>query len=532
MVRIHKYVNKLIQNRSFSNKILFVASGIFFIFILYLYYQHAVSFSFIDEFNNYMAGYFLLQGKALYTQIFFQHSMLMVYISALLQIIFHPDTLYKLVLYHRIFVVIFALIFEAILIIRLRFTGLLFAIVFELCKYYLFANLFLAESLIVYPILYLFSLNLLLFEKRRVTGFEIIISGLLVWFVVWMREPYIPLILFIYIVLLLQAKNVKDKVLSIAVFLVLSLPIILTTDWNSYIFEVIKVNYVSVAKGELQASGVLGFGILQIFFYPFLILVKGHWNVFRYFSIGLSIFFLSGFLLYSFFKRNWKLVLFIFIALGLSAIRIEVPGTTFYQAYHMIIWYGLCIMSSICFVFALKKEKMLRKLRIILLSCLVLFFVYCFFIQRSYLFDKVNRETDFTINYGRYYSAGQVIATLSQANSTIFVDSWDSLIYWQAKLPVSYRYLFFYPAMDGFDTYISARNDMFTRIPPTFYYAYCGEIGYYSPGIPESVKPSYIQLYHKSGVGTCLYINKSIIPSVTPLQWEAANELGYYLKDE
>src|SRR5690348_14239624 len=96
----------LILSKS-SNIILVILSPLFLIFIIYVYYQHAVAFNFIDEFNNYMAGYFLLQGKHLYTQIFFQHNPLMAYLSFLIQYILRPTTLYQLVLDHRMFILFF-----------------------------------------------------------------------------------------------------------------------------------------------------------------------------------------------------------------------------------------------------------------------------------------------------------------------------------------------------------------------------------------------------------------------------------------
>jgi len=120
---------------------------LFLLIISVVYYKLAVSYSFIDEFNNYLAGYFLLQEKVLYTQIFFQHNMLMAYISEIIQFLLHPDSLYKLVIYHRLFVLVFALIWDIFFVIRFRYIGLLFAILFEISKYFLFGNLFLAESL-------------------------------------------------------------------------------------------------------------------------------------------------------------------------------------------------------------------------------------------------------------------------------------------------------------------------------------------------------------------------------------------------
>src|SRR5258706_10849313 len=118
----------------------------FLVIINKLYYDRVGSFSFGDEYNNFIAGYFMIKGRALFSQIFFNHQVLMAYISFAIQKVFHPTTLYKLVLYHRLFVIFFSFVFDILLVMRFRLRALICILFYEIIKYYLFGNLFLAES--------------------------------------------------------------------------------------------------------------------------------------------------------------------------------------------------------------------------------------------------------------------------------------------------------------------------------------------------------------------------------------------------
>ena len=204
------YASKIKEIR-IPTKILLLITCLFFILVVYVYYKESVSFSFIDEYNNFLAGYFLLKGKTLYSQIFFQHQPFMAYISFVLQRVLHPDTLYKLVMYHRLTIIVVAFLFDLLLVYRFRFIGLGFAVIFELTKYYLFGSTFLAESIVVYPLVYLAGLAWEVLQKRRIASWEIWLGSLFTFFVIFMREPYIPTAIGLFVILLTTKQSMKIK---------------------------------------------------------------------------------------------------------------------------------------------------------------------------------------------------------------------------------------------------------------------------------------------------------------------------------
>ncbi len=529
MLPPHKAIVLKFPRIFLTTQFLYIISFVFFTFIGYLYYKNAVSFSFIDEYNNFMAGYFLLSGKHLYSQIFFQHNMLMAYLSALIQLYLRPSTLYQLVMDHRLFVLFFSICFDAWLIYRFKYFALLFVIIYELWKYYLFGNLFLAEGIIVYPVVYLLLLNLsAINNKMTIRSGELFLSGVFTWFILWMREPYVPLALVLYMVLLFLVKKKKETVYSLIFIIFMSLIILVTTDVKSYITDVISVNYTSVAVGEIQQSGIAGIGILKIFFYPVLTLIYGNWDILRYFSIILSLFFIYLFI-NLIFKKQYITSIYIILLLGISNIRIEPPGTSYYQAYHMVIWYGLCIAISAYLTKYIYDNSKNRTPLLFVTGIFVLSNLVLIFLPGSYILSNNNRQTIFTTDYGRYYSFQKLINVLSSPHQSLFVDSWDSLIYWKTSTKVAYPYIFYYPPMNGFRQFQNARTTMFKNDPPSFYYEYVGEIHAYSPSIPVNLKALYIPVYFDNNI-TGLYIYKPILNTIRTQQWKQANQMGYYIK--
>jgi hypothetical protein len=137
------------------------------ILITFFYFQHLFSFRFVDEEDNLILGHFLLQGERLYSDLFSHHQPLAYILSAAIQLFTHPIEIYSLVQIHRLFMIAWSLLWVTVLLFRFRFKVIVPLLIYELSKFYLLGNLFLAESLNVYLVLYL---TFFLFEKK--TGYK------------------------------------------------------------------------------------------------------------------------------------------------------------------------------------------------------------------------------------------------------------------------------------------------------------------------------------------------------------------------
>src|SRR3989344_9397687 len=88
--------------------LLFTMLLVLYMFLYQLYIPRIAAFGCFDDCFNYMGGYFILNGKQLYSQIFFNHQPLMAYISYLIQLFTQPTNIFELLLRHRQFVLLFS----------------------------------------------------------------------------------------------------------------------------------------------------------------------------------------------------------------------------------------------------------------------------------------------------------------------------------------------------------------------------------------------------------------------------------------
>lgn len=498
---------------------LIVLLSLFFAFTFRAYYQRIGAFGCFDDCFNIAAGHFLLKGKILYSQIFFNHQPLMPYISTVVQAITHPNSLYVLILYHRLFVFFFALIMNILIITRFKWPGIGFVLLYEPTKFYLFGDRFLAEAIIVYPLVYMFGLVWYKLQKKTIFGWELILSGLFAWLIVFMREPFVPIALLMFFFLLWDNTFGKIRLFSLLLFIALSFLLLLILPLSDYIFAVLQVN----AAVEVKTDQLLGTNLLKMFAYPLFIIFEGNWNFLRLILLGLSIVFLTSTISVTAFYKNRQEVLFILFLLGLANIRLVPPAQMFYEAFHMIPWYGLFIMSILLFI-----EQIKTSIRPVFIFLLSLVFIYSIFSPQSFFRENIDKDGEFTTSYAHYFAQGEVIRFLSKPNDTLFVDGFDELIHWQADLPSSYPYSLYTSIMPYFPKYNDARMSMFKNNPPDFYYGNCpGDVNQQRL-MPQDKIGDYEQLYFDSKP-TCLYVKRDNLGRIKSEQWEKAKELGFYL---
>lgn len=498
----------------------------FFFFIFKIYYARVSDFGCFDDCFNFMGGYFLVHGKQIYSQFFYNHQPLMAYISFLIQKFLHPSTLYTLILYHRLFALGFAFFFDILLIVHFRKIGVWFVVIYELTKYYLFGDRYLAEGFIVYPLVYIMGMIWTSWTQRKIYQFEIIISSILVLFVIFSREPYIPLTIFMYGLVLWQNRRTKASYISIILLFILSLVTVIHINLKDYFFNVFTLNQQTVGSKELFDNSIIGIGGLKIVGYPIWIILSNIWNNFRIVLLALDGVFLFSFLTLFFKQKIKKEVLFIFIILALANIRFVAPGEIFYASFHMLPWYGLFVFLTGALLFSLTKFN--KKLGSIIGVIFICIFLFTIFSASYFVWDKIDRQKEFVTNFGEILSNGSVVKDLAFSSNTLFLDGHDDMIYWQAGLLSPYTYSWYTSVMPRFSIFTKARADMFRNSPPDFYYAYCPPNAPHSQQLPTNLIDSYQALYF-AGQPSCLFIRKSVIPTVDTNKWEAIKNYGYYL---
>ncbi len=485
-------------------------------FVLYkIYIPRVNAFGCFDDCFNIAAGYFINKGKVLYSEIFFNHQMLPAYISSLIQAISNPTNLFELILRHRQFVMLFGFSMNLLIIYRFGIAGLGFIFVYEFSKFYLFGDRFLAEGLIVYPLVYLMGLTLNKVQNKIIHPIEYIMCAIFSWFVVFMREPYTLLALLMYFFVLYSKRISKNQFISFITFIFLTTATILSTPIKEYVFNLITANKEAFYTSQINFSD-----LVKIFFYPIYILFTGELNLFRQLLIVIDLTFLGSIarLLY---QKKYKMVLVISVLLGLANLRAVVPGRIFYDAFHLLPWYSLFIFIT----FSLIANQKYAKPALGFLAILFLFLI----LSPSYFArEKANPHEEFITNYGNYLQTGEVVKKLAQPSDTLFLDGYDEIIYWQTGLVSPYKYSWYTSFMPRFKKYSDERLLMFKNSPPNFYYGSCPEDKNLFRQLPLDAYKSYQRLY-SFGKPTCLFVRKDKIPQISKLQWEKAKEFNYGL---
>lgn len=497
---------------------------IIYVTLYKIYIPKVNAFGCFDDCFNYVGGYFIGQGKKLYSQIYFNHMPLMAYISSVIQQYGNPINIYALVLQHRQALLIFSFVCNLFIVWRFGLVGISFSVLYEFSKFYVFGDRFLAEGFIVYPLVYLTGLVLYMVAKKPYSQIEIILSAIMTWFVVFMREPYVVLVLFLFGVILFHVKAKKIGMYAIVLFFVLTILMFTLFPAQDFIYNVITINLQRGLTNDLQANNLVGTGLLKSFFYPIYLFFDGFWNPFRVQLILLSL--VMGYSLYEWIKMKKSLVtiLFLFTVLGFSNFRPTQPGQQYYEAFHMINWFGLFIFATF-YLFQESVRVVYTSFNYYLVAGVII--LYVFVNPASHIFQKVDEHTEFIINYGTLLQVGEVIKAISWSGQTLFTERADELLYLVTKMNSSYPYSFYYSAGEK---YSLARFQMFALDPPDIYYDFCTPEAPINPSIPVASKSLYTQWYSE-GKPTCLHMKKTLATLLTDQQRAKAREFLYYLPE-
>jgi hypothetical protein len=323
-------------------------------------------------------------------------------------------------------------------------------------------------------------------------------------------------------------KGKKGIFFSLSLFSLLCL-VTLTSIFSSfseYLYQLIIFNKNVALPAEAKGDSLF-FRFLTGIFYPVAILFSTKWNHLRVVLIGLSVVFLFSSTLLALKLRRFTLSIFVILVLGFLAIRSVYPATLFFEAFHMVVWFGVFVMAAILSSFVLYENKKTKRTGRILLIALAGVFLFAIS-PSSFLWEKVNRDEEFTRNYAHYYVNGEVIRVLSKRGDTLFAYMWDYFIHWQSKLDSSYPFAIYSFSTEGDGRFRVLRDRMFIKNPPSFYYTYCPKDVFASPYISSESAVSYRQLW-RNGNPTCTYIQKAKIQEISKEQWSKAASLGFYL---
>ncbi len=455
-----------------KNLLLYAAVTLFLVVTSYFYLNNSLSFHFVDEEHNLVLGSFLLKGEKMYQDMFNNHQPLAHIISAFIQYITHPNSIYSLIKTHREFMIIWTFAWSIFLLKRFTTKVVLFIFLYELAKIVLLGNLFLSESLIIYPLVYLIALLLDGIKTRK----EYFLIGFWLSFIALTFAPVWPVLLFIlgWLAIKVIKKDYKLYLYLLIGFLPLVIIVLRFITVSDYFFDTVYINskyYIpyGIEMGSDNVSMLSFLTPVLSFFSPILSPLRIFVNI------------LSAFLIFSLTllikQKKYALVISLIILLGLANIRYVQPGQDYYRGFHLLPWFAILIF--ICSYFGAYFYHHLVKLnKNILLILIGLSLVLAFVVSKPTLFAKRDIQQDLYINYSRQFDNGVIVNIMKQNKETLFVSPDEWLVYWQADINHPRKMINYYDWMSRSPELRSKIDDIFNYQRPTYLYCNCPQSSY------------------------------------------------------
>ena len=229
--------------------------------------QRALSFHFVDEEDHIVTADFMNQGFKLYKDLSVNHQPLVYLSSQVVQTITQPKSIYLLIKTHRLAMFVYGALWSVFLVWRFGLVGLIFSLFMEGLKYYGFGNLWLMESMAIYPSVYIFG-NLIegWINKVWPKKWESILMGVSSFVVLFNLVPLWPWLAIVWLVYLIKNRKMFGwQLLGLVLPTVVLFLFVSPIDWFR---ETIEYNVV-YAMPQLSVINSFQDWLKIIFFIPY-----------------------------------------------------------------------------------------------------------------------------------------------------------------------------------------------------------------------------------------------------------------------
>lgn len=451
----------------FRKILILVLTVIFFSVLLFFYKDHILSTRFVDEEEYLASGKYILRGEKLYDDLITNHQPLAYIFSSAIQKVTQPPNMYKMIVNHRLAIFGWDFFWSVALAFYFSPVGLVFPIVYETSKFYLFGNLFLPESLVVYPLIFLAGLAT---KKGKSGPAEILFSGILLGIDAFLLGPIWPALFLATALLMKKAVNKQSAAflflgflcIFAACFLFSSLPGYI----NYYLVDNLKYTVPNYHQAYYSEPWVLT--IIKSFLTPVLGFTGNTTTVTAQIIKVFSLAFLAD-LIFLIRRKKTEEALTVVVLLGLTNIHFVSPGTEHYSA-GFLPWYGLFLFLTLTLSF---KNILLTNARVFKAAIIMIFLTGIFFsLQGSnpFLFQHRNPMRDFSLNYSTFEDRGRAVKIMSSEGDRIFVSPDDWLIYWESDINHIPKLYGYYAWMSGIPGLHRRILEAFNKNPPEFFY--------------------------------------------------------------
>lgn len=450
------------QKKSIFLLILFLLQ---LIFSAVLTRNHLYSYHFVDEDEFILGGKLINEQEKPYADFYIQHQPFPYYLSAILQHSLQEPDVRTAIKIHRMFIWGWNALWGIVLFMIHPLVAVLFVGLWEIVKFDLFGSLFLADSLVAYPVIVCIALIITQARHHTLTHREAWVGLIALTIIVttWQIGWFFALWWLVLILSTLGRDTKRLKFifytsLGISTFLVcillaISFPlrhwfstmIIGNADDCMYMFD----------------SCSLGVRIVSGLFYPFS--TAGHLFTAFHIEPFIAFIFLLSILVLLSQKPYRKTGLALFICIMLLALRPLDVTATMYEGFHKLPLLGSMVYTTLCLPI-LFGYKRLSGLFFIMFVSIALY-------TKPYFLQTVSPEHEYTIQFSRFEKYASMINHNAQPGDTLFVMPDEMFVYYLSKPQHASRFIFYLEWMVDKKVYKEEIRNLFNTTPPTWVYA-------------------------------------------------------------
>ncbi len=447
-----------------SGKYLFLILGVLFLVSAIFFKNHLYTYHFVDEDEYILGGKLISQEEKIYQDFFAQHQPFSYFTSSALQKIFHPASLLQTIKVHRLFVFVWNTGWSVVLFFLAPIPTLLFVSLWDSVRFEIFGNLFLADSLVVYPILVCF-LILIKGLRNKFTSRQLFLGILAIqivfmaWQTGWMFVLFWCILLF-----LLYPQIFRQRRFYLLIFLtvLLWLPLIINIPLANW-WQIIMIDNAADCPYVLGNCQLLP-RIINGLTFPLQLVFNSGFTGFAVFEkILAGLFLINLFLLFK--NRQWKLAIIMYFSVVLLGLRPLAPGQIGFNGFHKLPLLSLMLFGIF---YTLNNYLKLPKLMIVGAWGLLLIGV---FLAKPYLWQNIDPNRQYHVFFSNQEKAAKEINNISRAQDTLFVMPDEMLIYYLAGAKHASKYVYYFEWMCFSPKYRQDLKQLILNSPPSIIYS-------------------------------------------------------------
>ena len=514
---------------------LFIILVLFFTSQFFYFRVQTQSFKFGDESEHLAPGWMMAKfNTKLYKDITTNHQPIPIIASQLIFKTMVFSNLSRLIETVRFLMFMSSILGATILVSKFKFVGLISVILVETIKFWLFGYHLLAESIVLYPVMFIMATitELLLWKNHRhniLDKYEPLLFGLSVFLVGFSLLPCIPFLIITSVIYLHKTKY-QNKVIMLVTTLALTLLLFLFIDINGWFKYTVVDNIKYFVPYENETRNFKSYLILLI--YPFQSFLNYSVPVAKYY-LFLTIMLIVSIIIVL--KNSKALTLFIKVALLyllviILNLRISKIDIGFYTAFHVLPQLGaFTILTTLLITFSLEKSNVVKKQKIFIMILYGILIAIILFFNTAWWREVKNKSVDHFIQYSETESMSSAFKALKLGNDKLLVGELDGLLNIASDIPIA-------GAQNAYLewSYQSAESrqkliNLMTKNPPTFI-VFPAEGPYFNL-IKPYLSSNYTRLQRFDGSITNAYMLNSEIPKRSKNQWREFENALYKLPD-